>query len=118
MAKIKSKKSKGKDMTMKWADLMAGDTLQFNPEYIEKVKTNTNLYKDEKDLFIKNANTRLTISSIDIIERSIDGSDSITLYFKSKAFYSFSIDQDGIPRNSLYRCGKTPLFIIIGLAKE
>lgn len=118
MAKIKSKKPKDKGMIMKWTDLMAGDVLQFNPEYIEKVKTNVNLYKDEKDLFIRNANSPLVISSIDIIEQSIDGSNSITLFFKSKLFHNFSINQDGIPRNSLYRCGKIPPFIIIGLAKE
>jgi len=118
--KTTKKVEKKAEMIMKWSDLVPGDILQYNPEYIIKARASRDLYPDEKQQFIDFTDKNLVIKRVRIIEGYDSEKESIEICFENKVVWDWRIStEDGLPTSSsIFIFGKIPPFIIVGLAKE
>lgn len=108
------------NMIMKWTDLVPGDILRYNPEYIKEVRRSQNLYADEKDQFIDNENVDLIISYIKFYndnDRYNAGCMRINFYKSCVWGWLVSCDKC-VAQTQIYIFGDIPVFIIHDLLED
>lgn len=112
--------SKKSNMLMKWTDLVPGDILRYNPEFIEKVRKTQNLYDDEKAQFIDNKDKNLTIRSITFYDDSDRyNAGYMCIEFREYNIWAWSINcEKCVARSDIYVFGNIPMFITYKLLKD
>lgn len=124
MSKLKSvkkkvskvKKVKKKEMLMKWSDILPGDILQYNPDFVAEAQLDGNLYPEEKE-YLRNALGRNLVVKI---AKQYVNTGEMFIDFRDKEEYVWDMIDPVIGNVKVGNLFHTtaPVFILVGLVEE